>query len=158
MFKSAFMKIKSFQAGVVIAVCAIMSLSFTLDFDKISAIDYSVRCLYKGFDPTDEGKIKGWQFYVTPDNFIRFKKIYYKGRQAYFSFNIHRFQDLSFAGDQNRGIVQIKTQSDDIIVQTYNDPKGNVDSMSTTLKIPVRNVSAEQIDSLKKALVFLKAH
>ncbi|WP_342647899.1 hypothetical protein [Mucilaginibacter sp. CSA2-8R] len=147
-----------FKICAVIAFCAALSLSFTVEFDKISAIDFSSRCLYKGFDPTDEGKITGWQFYVTPDNFMRFKKIYFKGRQAYFSFNIHRFQDLSYIGDHNRGIVQIKTQADDIIVQTYNDPKGNVDSMSTILKIPVRNVSAEQIDSLKKALTFLKAH
>jgi hypothetical protein len=158
MFKSAFIKVKSLKAGVIIAFCAASSLSFTVDFDKISAIDFSSRCLYKGFDPTEEGKITGWQFYVTPDNFMRFKKLYYKGRQAYFSFNIHRFQDLSYVGDHTKGIVQIKTQSDDIIVQTYNDPKGNVDSMSTVLQIPVRNVSAAQIDSLKKALIFLKAH
>lgn len=158
MFKSAFRKVKSLKGGVIIAFCAALSLSFTVDFDKISAIDFSSRCLYKGFDPTEEGKITGWQFYVTPDNFMRFKKLYYKGRQAYFSFNIHRFQDLSYVGDHTKGIVQIKTQSDDIIVQTYNDPKGNVDSMSTVLQIPVRNVSAAQIDSLKKALIFLKAH
>jgi hypothetical protein len=158
MFKSAFRKVKLLKAGVIIAFCAALSLSFTVDFDKISAIDFSSRCLYKGFDPTEEGKITGWQFYVTPDNFMRFKKLYYKGRQAYFSFNIHRFQDLSYVGDQTKGIVQIKTQSDDIIVQTYNDPKGNVDSMSTVLQIPVRNVSAAQIDSLKRALIFLKAH
>jgi hypothetical protein len=158
MFKSAFRKVKSLKAGVIIAFCAALSLSFTVDFDKISAIDFSSRCLYKGFDPTEEGKITGWQFYVTPDNFMRFKKLYYKGRQAYFSFNIHRFQDLSYVGDHTKGIVQIKTQSDDIIVQTYNDPKGNVDSMSTVLQIPVRNVSAAQIDSLKRALIFLKAH
>ncbi len=158
MFKSAFVKMKPLQTGAIIAFCAALSLSFTFDFDKLSAIDFSSRCLYKGFDPSDEGKITGWQFYVTPDNFMRFKKLYYKGRQAYFSFNIRRFQDLSFVGDRTKGVVQIKTQSDDIIVQTYNDPKGNVDSMSTILKIPVRNVSAEQIDSLKRALTFLKAH
>ncbi len=158
MFKSAFVKMKSVKTRAVIASCAALCLSFTVDFDKLSAIDFSSRCLYKGFDPTDEGKITGWQFYVTPDNFMRFKKIYYKGRQAYFSFNIHRFHDLSYIGDRTKGVVQIKTQADDIIVQTYNDPKGNVDSMSTVLKIPVKNVSMEQIDSLKKALVFLKSH
>jgi hypothetical protein len=46
--------------------------------------------------------------------------------------------------------------NDDIIVQTYDDPKGNIDSMATTLTIPVKDMTPEKLDSLNDALDFLK--
>ncbi|MDB5063562.1 MAG: hypothetical protein JWP67_3405, partial [Mucilaginibacter sp.] len=49
------------------------------------------------------------------------------------------------------------TQADDIIVQTYNDPQGDMDSMATTLNIPVKKTAQARLDSLRQALQFLKA-
>jgi hypothetical protein len=46
--------------------------------------------------------------------------------------------------------------ADDIIVQTRNDRKGDVDSMTTVLNIPVRNMEPERLDSLKEAFNFFK--
>jgi len=52
--------------------------------------------------------------------------------------------------------LHFKTLNDDIIVQTYDDPKGNIDSMSTVLDIPVKSISAERLDSLNSALQYFK--
>ena len=63
---------------------------------------------------------------------------------------------MDYIGTNVRGTICLKTMGDDVIVQTYNDPKGNVDSMSTSVKIPVRGLEAEQLDSLLTNLMYLK--
>jgi len=69
---------------------------------------------------------------------------------------LHRFSDLDYLGDTNSGTLQLKTIADDIIVQTYNDRNGDVDSMTTVLDIPVKNMEPERLDSLKEALNYFK--
>jgi hypothetical protein len=51
----------------------------------------------------------------------------------------------------------LKTKADDIIVQTYNDRHGDVDSMTTVLNIPVKNIEPERLDSLREAFNYFKA-
>ena len=124
--------------------------------DKQETISWSNQCLLQSFDTSGELKLKKWEFSLTADAFMRFKKTYQNGRQEYYSFNLRRFKDMDYLGTTTRGTIRIKTQADDVIVQTYNDPKGNVDSMTTTLKMPVKNMQAERLDSLYIALNYLK--
>jgi hypothetical protein len=44
----------------------------------------------------------------------------------------------------------------DIIVQTYNDPKGDIDSVATQLNLPFKNMEPERLDSLQAALIYFK--
>jgi len=60
-------------------------------------------------------------------------------------------------GAANTDTLQVTTKADDIIVQTYNDPKGDVDSMATTLNVPVKKTAQPGLDSLRQVLNFLKA-
>jgi len=101
--------------------------------------------------------IKKSDLNITPEGFVRYRKTYQNGKQEYFSFHLHRFKDLDFQPDQaDGGNLRLHTIADDIIVQTYTDPDGDIDSMATTLSIPVKNLQPAQIDSLKMGLLFLK--
>lgn len=94
---------------------------------------------------------------LTPDHFIRVRKTYQQGKQAYYSFNLKRFAAMNYvAGSALTDTLQMQTQADDIIVQTYDDPKGDIDSMATVIAIPVKKMAPERLDSLKQALQFLK--
>ncbi|WP_345953288.1 hypothetical protein [Mucilaginibacter sp. PAMB04168] len=124
--------------------------------DRFQTLTWGNKCLFEAYDPSDEIKLRRWELNLTHDDFLRFKKVYQNGKQEYYSVSLRRFKDMDYLGTTTRGILRIKTQTDDIIVQTYNDPKGNVDSMTTTLIIPVKNMEAERLDSLYTALNFLK--
>ncbi|WP_207427807.1 hypothetical protein [Pedobacter sp. SYSU D00535] len=115
------------------------------------------QCLSTCFDAAvGKQKLKKWDLVVTEKGFFRLRKYFPNGKQEYFSFHLKRFDELSFLGTSSVGELVIKTVSDDIIVQTYNDPRGNIDSMTSVLKLPVVHVEPEQLDSLETALEALK--
>ncbi|WP_207534622.1 hypothetical protein [Desertivirga arenae] len=108
------------------------------------------------FDATaGNQKLKKWELSITDKGFFRFRKYYINGKQEYFSFNLKRFDHLTYLGTEEFGQIVLRTKQDDIIVQTYNDPKGNIDSMAHELKIPVINVHVELLDSLNINLSYL---
>jgi hypothetical protein len=156
MFKSTFVKSNVHVLLKMVMVAGIISYGFVWSTDRQQALLWTSKCLLQTFDADNDPKIKKWDLSLTPDAFIRFKKTYQNGRQEYYSFNLRRFKDMDYYGTTTKGTLRIKTLADDVIVQTYNDPKGNVDSMSTMLKIPLRNIEAEQLDSLLHTLTYLK--
>lgn len=114
---------------------------------------WSNKTLMQVYDPAAEVKLKKWELTVTDDFFLRFRKTYQNGKQEYYSVQLHDFDELDYTGNASKGTLSISTKEDDIIVQTYNDRKGNVDSMATVLSIPVKNMEPEQVDSLRNALL-----
>ena len=156
MLKSAFMNSKGRYLPLIALAAGLTGYSFSWYTDRQQALLWASKCLLQAFDATGDPKLKKWDLTLTPDAFIRFKRTYQGGKQEYYSFNLHRFKDLNYLGTTTKGMLCFKTQADDVIVQTFNDPKGNIDSMSTTLKIPLKNVEAEQLDSLLNAITYLK--
>ena len=73
-----------------------------------------------------------------------------------FSFRLNKLDSVKYLAETTPGQLQFKTIADDIIVQTYEDPKGDIDSMATVLDIPVKGMSPERVDSLNEAIKFLK--
>ncbi len=116
---------------------------------------WSNRCFTQNYDASVE-KLKKYEFTLTNDAFIRLRKTFTNGKQEYFSFHLKRLNDMVYLGDSNAGTLQFKTTDDDIIVQTYNDKKGDVDSMASVLNVPFKNMSAERLDSLHTALEYFK--
>jgi hypothetical protein len=114
------------------------------------------RCLLQSFNQSADGNLKKWELSVTPEGFFRFKKYFPSGKQEYYSFNFTRLKDVGFYGTSASGDIIFKTKEDDIIVQTYNDPAGNIDSMSTTLILPVLNMEPERLDSLRTTILMFK--
>ena len=155
MLKSALIKKICIFSSAGVLSASLFSFSY-LYSDENQLISWSGRCLLHWFNPESGLKLKKWELTVTGDCFLRFKKYYQTGKQEYYSFHLRRFKDVDYLGTTANGILRLHTNADDVIVQTYNDPKCNIDSMSSVIDIPVREVIPEQLDSLRTNLLELK--
>jgi len=146
---------------ILVAVLAIqLSASFfgfKPAFDDQDWLAYVNRSLTQSYDQSTDLKLKKVEISLTPDYFVRLRKTYAKNMQEYYSFNLHQFNDMDYLGNTTTGILSLKTMADDIIVQTYNDRNGDIDSMTTALDIPVKNMEPERLDSLREAFNYFKA-
>ncbi len=105
--------------------------------------------LLKYYDSSVDGAaLKRFELNVTNSGFCKYKKIYANGKTELFSFNLSRFKDFEYYGSTKRGELHLHTNSDDVIVQTHNDRKGDVDSMATHMTIPLKEVDQDVLNSL----------
>lgn len=141
---------------VTIVLATALSYCFSYGMDEQDWLTWANRCLSQSYDSSGDTKLKKVELSVTSDYFIRLRKTYAKKKQEYYSFNLHKLNDLDYFGTANNGTLQFKTVADDIIVQTRNDRHGDVDSMTTVLSIPVKNMEPERLDSLKEAFNYFK--
>ena len=103
-----------------------------------------------------ESKLKKYELLISDDGFLRYRKFLRNGHQEYYSFNVLRFQDLDYIGSTSRGTLILRTQGEDVIVQTYNDPKGNIDSMAYQVNFPVKDIEAEDLQLIRANLLQMK--
>jgi hypothetical protein len=157
MVKSVLPKNKKITLLFSVMLTAAVSLCWVAGMTDQDWLTWGNKCLAQSFDPSSDLKIKKWELVLTDDSFIRLRKTFQNGKQEYFSFHLQRLQDMDYLGTVNTGTLQLKAKGDDIIVQTYNDKKGNVDSMATVLSIPVKNMEPERLDSLQQALQYFKS-
>ena len=156
MLKSILSKAKENAIMLLILFSVASSYAFRSGMSEKEWLDWSNKCLSESYNPSSEAKLKKWEFTVTPEHFIRLRKTYQHGKQEYYSFHLNKLDSVNYLGESTAGELRFKTIADDIIVQTYDDPKGDIDSMSTVLDIPVKDMSAGRIDSLKDAIRFFK--
>ena len=148
---------KQFRIAVVPLVIVPVLCGFAAFMDEQQWVSWGNKALVESYDPSGEPNIIKWEIVLTTDHFIRFRKTYQQGNQKYYSFNIKRLNGLNYIpGNGLTDTLQMQTQTDDIIIQTYNDPKGDLDSMATTLNIPVKKLLPGRLDSLKQGLSFLR--
>ena len=157
MHRSILFQIKKIAIVFVLIVAGLANYGFVTAVDEQEMLTWTNRCFAQSFDTSAGDKLKKFELLLTNDAFIRLRKTYQNNKQEYFSLHLHRLNDMSYLGDSTSGILQFKTTDDDIIVQTYNDRKGNVDSMAKVLNIPVKNMGAERLDSLRNVLEYFKA-
>ena len=156
MIKSVLQKTKKLYFLGAIVLLAIVHFSFEPAMTEQEMLSWSNKCLTESYDPSGEAKLKKWELVLTDDAFIRLRKTYTNGKQEYFSFQLHRFTDMDYLGSTVNGTLQLKAVADDIIVQTYNDPHEDIDTMATQLNIPVKNMEPERLDSLQTVLNYFK--
>jgi len=157
MIKSVLSKDKEIAIIFSVMLASAVSLCFVTGMTDLDWLNWGNKCLSQSFDPSADVKIKKWELTLTDDSFIRLRKIYQNGKQEYFSLHLQKLEDMDYLGNVNVGTLQLRAKADDIIVQTYNDKKGNVDSMANVLTIPVKNMKPERLDSLRAALNYFKA-
>ena len=156
MIKSVLQKTKKLYFLSAIVLLAIVHFSFKPAMSEQEMLSWSNKCLTESYDPSGEAKLKKWELVLTNDAFIRLRKTYTNGKQEYYSFQLHRFTDMNYLGSTVNGTLQLKAKSDDIIVQTYNDPREDIDTMATQLSLPVKNMEPERLDSLQMMLNYFK--
>jgi hypothetical protein len=156
MFRSVLQKFRKTVFFMLAAFLCLLHCSFTPPMSEQEMLDWANKCLSQSYDPSAEGNLKTWQLTLTDDGFIRLRKNYQKGKVEYYSFQLHRLSDMGYLGSTAVGTLQLKTLADDIIVQTYGDREGDVDSMSTQLNLPVKDMEPERLDSLQMVLDYFK--
>lgn len=126
--------------------------------DDFRVLSSQVKERFNGVYNQDAEKVKlrRFEINITDDGFFRYRRVLVTGKQEYFSFSLSRLKDMRYLGSTSSGNVILETRSDDIIVQTYQDPRGNVDSMTTQIKIPVRMVEPEDLHIINSNLLALK--
>lgn len=139
-----------------IAIATTLGFSIKRNFNEQDWINWANKCLAQSYDPSGDKKLKKWELTITNGYFLRLRKTYVKNKQVYYSFNLNKLSEIDYAGNTKKGVLQLKTIADDIIVQSYNDRKGDIDSMSTFLNIPLKNIEAERLDSLQDAFNYFK--
>lgn len=103
-----------------------------------------------------EEALKRYELQVTNSGFCRYKKVYTNGKEEFFSFNLRKFKSVEYLGDVRKGLLVMRTESDDVIVQTRNDRQGNIDSMATYLSIPLKNIEVDDLNALAQHLQLVK--
>jgi hypothetical protein len=147
---------KVFVPFIIALAMILCCFKSSIRMDANEAVAYSNHCLNESYDASGDAKVKKVELSVTEDLFVRFRKTYTGGKQDYYSFRVKRFSDLTYMGTATKGSLILKTDADNVIQQTYNDPKGNEDNMMQTMSIPVKSMEPERLDSLRTALLFLR--
>ena len=110
------------------------------------------------YPESEFSKIRKCEIQLSEDGFLRYRKTYINGKQEYYSFNLSRFVSMDYYGSITSGELSINTEEDDVIVQTFNDRNGNVDSMATYFRLPVHGIAAEDLNSIQADLLEMKKH
>ena len=104
----------------------------------------------------DKIKLKKYDLVINEEGFFRYRKYLINGKQEYYSFNVIRLKDVDYFGTSVSGTLILRTRSEDVIVQTYNDPKGNVDSMAYQVELPVNGIEAEDLHAIRENLLKIR--
>lgn len=59
---------------------------------------------------------------------------------------------MDYLGSTTEGKLVLRTKGDDVIVQTYNDKAGDVDSMASELVIPLKNIEVDDLNKIKNTI------
>jgi len=151
--RSIIPKVKKTFLVALLTLTGVACLCFVIEQDWLG---WSNLCLTTSYDVTADVKLKKIEINLTEDSFLRLRKTYQNGKQEYFSLQLQQLADLSYLGNNLKGTLRLKTKEDDVIVQTYNDRKGNIDTMATELDIPLKNMEPERLDSLQQAINYFK--
>ncbi|MGM9477429.1 hypothetical protein ACS5PU_13395 [Pedobacter sp. GSP4] len=139
-------------------ICVLSALCvFFYAFSDPEPLEQYVGSLQKTFtdhydSAQESGLIKRYELNVTNSGFCRYKRYFNKGKTEYFAFKLSKFKDMDYYGSTATGKLYIHTKGDDVIVQTYKDKGGDVDSMATQIIIPLKNIEAEDLNQIRENL------
>ena len=141
---------------------------FTLNLKIVFSFTVCIAfCVFSGFDLPEENtvfiqnmltkyydkegqnqEIKRYEINVTNTGFCRYRRVYTNGKEEYFAFNLSRFKAMDYYGTSTKGDLYLRTKNDDVIIQTRNDSKGEIDSMGTYVVIPLKNIDVAELNAL----------
>ncbi len=140
---------------ITFAAAVMVSFGFSLPDDSRIFIH---TFLNKYYDKDGQKEaLKRYELNVTNTGFCRYRRVFANGKEEFFSFNLSRFKSMDYYGDVNAGTLYLRTKNDDVIVQTRKDKAGDVDSMSTYMSVPLKNIDVEELNELYNRIVKLTA-
>ena len=143
-------KIKQTFVIVILTSLGILFSSFSDPVDLEECISYVQKTLISHYDEeVEKSVVKRYELTVTNTGFCRYKRFYNSGKSEYFSFKLSKYKDLDYTGNTSQGKLILNTKGEDVIVQSYNDKHGDIDSMASALTIPIKNIEADDLNLLK---------
>ena len=144
--------------SILICISMIFLSASGRQFDSIHqfAERVLVRLNKMHFPESESLKIRKCELLLSDEGFLRYRKTYLSGKQEYYSLNIARVNSVDYLGDSGSGNLLLKTMEDDVIVQTFNDRDGNVDSMSTHFRLDLHSVEPEDLAALQDDIFGMK--
>ncbi len=100
--------------------------------------------------------IKTANFEISENGFIRYRKTDNTNKSEYYSVKLKEFEEARYLGDEQAGWLLLKFTSEAVIYQTYNDKAGNIDEMLAEIRIPLKNINVDDINTLCSAINSLK--
>ncbi len=111
---------------------------------------------YKLYSAEHDLGIKTNSFEISEYGFIKYRKTDSANKSVLYSVKLSEFKDAIYLGDEKAGWLIMKFTDEAVIYQTYNDKAGNVDEMLAEIKIPLKNIAINEINSFCNALNVLK--
>jgi len=144
---------KKFTIGLkisLISACSVALCAFSDPETLEQYVGFLQKSLTEHYDFSQESsQIKRYELNITNNGFCRYKRYFNNGKTEYFAFKLSKFKDMDYYGNTSAGKLHIKTKGDDVIVQTYKDRGGDVDSMATQVVIPLKNMEAEDLNLIR---------
>jgi hypothetical protein len=131
---------------------------FTPKHDELTFTEAKIQLInqYKLHSADQDLGVKNASFEISENGFIRYKRTTSDNKSEYYSVKLDQFKDAFYLGDEKAGWLLLKFTDEAVIYQTYNDKTGNVDEMLTEIKIPLKNIDVNDINSLYEAMKTLK--
>lgn len=137
---------KRFSAALLLLFCLSAMQSSP---DLIEMMNQSQQILNTTYAlDVDKFRMKKADIQLTKDGFFRCRRTSLTGKQEYFSFSFSDFAELDYLGNTQNGWVVLKTKPESIIVQTFRDPKGNIDTMASELRLPFKTLATDDLQQL----------
>ncbi|RZL66764.1 MULTISPECIES: hypothetical protein [Pedobacter] len=138
---------------VLLSALCIVFCAFSDPESMAQYVGYLQKSLSDHYDFSQESnQIKRYELNITNNGFCRYKRYFNNGKTEYFAFKLAKFKDMDYLGNATSGKLYLKTKGDDVIVQTYKDRGGDVDSMAKQVVIPLKNIEAEDLNLIKDNL------
>ena len=93
---------------IIILFCAAASFSFKRSTTEQDWLLWTNKCLMQSYNAEADVKLKKFEFSVTADAFLRLRKTYAKGKEEFYSFNLHQLGDIDYYGNTASGTLQMK--------------------------------------------------
>lgn len=112
-------------------------------------LSFLQQCLNAHYNQKAEQKLlKKVEIVFTENGFCRYKRFYHSGKVEYYAFKLSRLKNIEYFGREEAGKLVLYTKADDVMVQTYNDKKGNIDSMASELNFPLKDIDLDALNKL----------
>jgi hypothetical protein len=83
---------------------------------------------------------------ITTDGFFRYKRVLKSNKTEYYSVKMEKLLNVYFYGSEKGGWLTFKCVDESVIFQSYNDPKGNIDSMGNEISFPLKSIPVENLN------------
>lgn len=101
---------------------------------------------YQQYQAEQDFGFKKTSFDISENGFLRYKKTASNNLVEYYSVKLDKIEALKYLGSEKTGWLVIKCSDQSVIYQTYQDKNGNIDEMVDEIKIPIKNITVEELN------------